>query len=75
MSSSFDSDTSVEQRAKTRWRRPPTDPNVPIAVDDVPTSRMLRLWLIGGRYELYEQLSAGGMGRACTQAFEMLFQQ
>lgn len=29
----------------------------------MPTSRMLRSWLVGGRYELYDEISAGGMGR------------
>ncbi len=60
--SSFDSDTSVERTAATKWRRPPSEPGSPIPVDDVPTSRMLRLWLVGGRYELHEQVSSGGMG-------------
>jgi serine/threonine protein kinase len=61
--SSFDSDTSVERGVENRWRRPSLDPDVPLAVDDQPTSRMLRMWLVGNRYELYEQMSAGGMGR------------
>ena len=60
---SFESDTSVERSIHNRWLRPPTEPNAPIPVDDVPTSRMLRLWLVGGRYELYEEMSVGGMGR------------
>ena len=32
-------------------------------MDDATTSRMQRLSLVGGRYELYEEVSAGGMGR------------
>jgi serine/threonine-protein kinase len=62
--SSFDSDTSVERSYENGWRlRPGGEPSTPVAVDDVPTSRMLRLWLVGNRYELYDQISQGGMGR------------
>ena len=60
----FDSDTSVERNVENGWKRPPSDPGVALAVDDVPTSRMVRLWLVGGRYELYDEISAGGMGKA-----------
>jgi len=60
--SSFESDTSVERSVENRWRRPSTEPNTPIAVEDVPTSRIQRTWLVGGRYELSEEISAGGMG-------------
>jgi serine/threonine protein kinase len=61
---SFESDTSVERSVHNGWaKQSRRDPSTPIAVDDVPTSRMLRLWLVGGRYELYEQISQGGMGR------------
>jgi eukaryotic-like serine/threonine-protein kinase len=59
----FDSDTSVERSVENGWKRPASDPGFASAVDDVPTSRMVRLWLVGGRYELYDEISAGGMGK------------
>jgi serine/threonine-protein kinase len=33
------------------------------AAEDVPTGRIQRMWLIGGRYELDGLISQGGMGR------------
>jgi serine/threonine-protein kinase len=61
VASSFESDTSVERGLENRWLR--SDPGTAQPVDDMPTSRMLRAWLVGGRYELYGEISAGGMGR------------
>ncbi len=60
---SFESDTSVERGVENRWQRSPVEAVPAFLADDVPTSRMIRLWLVGGRYELNQQLSAGGMGR------------
>jgi eukaryotic-like serine/threonine-protein kinase len=59
---SFESDTSVDRSVETGWRKPRFD-SEPVEVEDQPTSRMLRTWLVGGRYELYDEVSAGGMGR------------
>ena len=62
MIDSFESDTSVERSPENNWKRVRHD-SAPHQVDDMPTSRMLRSWLVGGRYELYDEISAGGMGR------------
>jgi serine/threonine-protein kinase len=44
--------------------QPTWKPDVALdAAEDVPTSRIQRLWLIGGRYELDGLISQGGMGR------------
>ena len=65
MIDSFDSDTFVEgsfvEGSKdSAW---PLSRDVVAYPEDQPTSRMLRSWLVGGRYELNHEISSGGMGR------------
>jgi serine/threonine protein kinase len=55
---SFDSDTSIEPTLG-RIR----DPDAPDQIEEHVTSRILRSWLVGDRYELEGEISAGGMGR------------
>ncbi len=57
----FDSDTFVDGRSDSRCSNAPEGNR--ILSEDVPTQRLLRTWLVGGRYELHQEISSGGMGR------------